>query len=158
MPETTVTVDALSAFEAFQSQIGTPFIVLLFGVPLILFITAIRSPRMVALRRLLRVRGTILLSYIAAFAWVIQALGVYEAQVFEATSELASQIEVTEVKTSMGKELLHRPDLFCFPSSDTPTTVPVRGYLVDGKTEFTGVVTRGSEAAGSCTISLSIDI
>lgn len=158
MPETTVTVDALSAFEAFQSQIGTPFIVLLFGVPLILLITSIRSPRMVALRRHFRVRGTVFLSYIAAFAWAIQTLNVYGAQVADATSELTSQVEVTGVTTSMGKELLHRSDLFCMPNREKPTTVPVRGYLADEKTEFTGMVTRDSEAAGSCTLTLSIDV
>lgn len=157
MPETTVTVDALSAFEALQSQIGTPFIVLLFGVPLILLITSIRSPRMVALRRHFRVRGTVILSYIAIFAWAIQALNVYGAQVADATSEMTKQAEAAEVTTLMGKDLLHRPDLFCMPHQEKPTTVPVRGYLADGETEFTGVVTRDTEAAGVCALTLRID-
>lgn len=157
MPETTVTVDALSTFEALLSQIGTPFTVLLFGVPFILIITSIRSPRMVELRRHLRVRGTVALSFFAAAAWAIQVLNVYGVQVNDATSELTSQVKVAEVTTTMGKELLHRSDLFCIPNREKPTTVLVRGLLDDGKTEFTGVVTRDIEAAGSCALTLRID-
>lgn len=157
MPQTTVKVDALSALEAFQSQIGTPFLALLFGVPIILLLTSIRSSRMVALRRHLRLHGTVVLTYMAAVAWGIQTLNVYGAQISDATAELSRQAEAMGVTTSTGKELLHRSDLFCMPDREKPTTVLVKGYLDDGKTEFTGVVTRDSESDGRCTLTLSID-
>lgn len=157
MPQTTVTVDALSALEAFQSQIGTPFIALLFGVPILLLLTSIRSSRMVALRRHLRLHGTMVLAHIAAVAWAIQALNTYGAQISDATAELYHQAEAIEVTTTTGKELLHRSDLFCMPNREKPTTVDVKGYLADGKTEFTGVVTRDGESDGLCTLTLSIN-